>query len=193
MGRPREFNVDDALEAATHLFWRKGYDATSLGDLTRAMGITAPSFYFAFESKEELFRRVVERYRQATRKIVDEAFACAASRDVVTCLLDGFACLFTEPKHAPGCLVMNSALPVTGSWPLRKWFAEWRDTLRLQLRNRLAQLEETGTKPSAALDADALARLVISVIWGMAVEAQSGATRRELCAAGEALIAMWRK
>ena len=62
MGRPREFDIEKAIETATNLFWEKGYEGTSLSDLTKAIGITPPSFYFAFGSKEGLFRKVIERY-----------------------------------------------------------------------------------------------------------------------------------
>ncbi|ECE6962102.1 TetR/AcrR family transcriptional regulator, partial [Salmonella enterica subsp. enterica] len=56
MGRPREFDADEALQTALELFWRKGYEGTSITDLTDGMGITKPSLYGAFGNKEELFR-----------------------------------------------------------------------------------------------------------------------------------------
>ncbi len=88
---------------------------------------------------------------------------------------------------------MNSALPVSGGWAVRKGFAEWRDSFRLHLRDRLVQSTRGGRALLMPLDADALSRLVVSVIWGMAVEAQSGATRKEIRAAGAALVALWPK
>src|ERR1700733_4425852 len=63
-GRPREFNVDKALDKALKVFWRKGYEGTSLPDLTRAMGINRPSLYAAFGNKEALFRKAIDRYAQ---------------------------------------------------------------------------------------------------------------------------------
>ena len=60
MGRPREFDIEKAIEIATNLFWEKGYEGTSLSDLTKAIGITPPSFYFAFGSKDGLFEKVLE-------------------------------------------------------------------------------------------------------------------------------------
>lgn len=64
MPRPREFDVDDALECAMQMFWSKGYEATSLQDLTRAMGLSKSSFYCAFGSKHELFLSAIDRYRE---------------------------------------------------------------------------------------------------------------------------------
>jgi AcrR family transcriptional regulator len=61
-GRPRAFDPDAALERAMHVFWGKGYEGASLSDLTRAMGINRPSLYAAFGDKEQLFRKVLDRY-----------------------------------------------------------------------------------------------------------------------------------
>ena len=112
MGRPREFDVDQAIRIATDLFWRKGFEGTSVSDLTRAMGIATPSFYFAFENKEALFQRIVESYQKTQAKIVEDALSQKTTKAVVEKLLGGFADLLTDPDHAPGCLIMNSALPV---------------------------------------------------------------------------------
>ena len=63
-GRPREFDVSEALEQAMLLFWRQGYSGTSLSDLTRAMGIAKTSMYAAFGNKEALFRLALQRYSE---------------------------------------------------------------------------------------------------------------------------------
>ena len=70
MGRPREFDIETALDTAGELFWRKGYEGTSLSDLTGAIGITPPSFYFAFKSKEALFKQVVDRYQSRSSRFL---------------------------------------------------------------------------------------------------------------------------
>src|SRR3974390_2655677 len=75
-GRPREFNLDQALERALCLFWRKGYEGTSMADLVETLGITRASLYAAFGSKEGLFRRVMDRYEAkagAYRMAADQA------------------------------------------------------------------------------------------------------------------------
>lgn len=176
MGRKREFDIDLALQIATELFWRKGYDATSLSDLTATIGITAPSFYFAFHSKELLFKQVVERYQQEQGLIVTKALGQQSVAEIIEYLLYGFADMLTDPKRAPGCLVMNNALPVTEDHPFRKWFAEQRQALRHQLRVRFAEVKIE----SQTFDPDTLALFVVSIIWGFAIEAQSGANKQEI-------------
>ncbi len=179
MGRPREFELDDAIEKATGLFWRNGYEATSLSDLTKEIGISPPSFYFAFGNKEGLFRKVVERYFAEQSKLVEAAFRRPTPRAVATHFLNGYAGMLTDPHHAPGCLAMNSSLPCASGDPLREWLAELREQTRKRFRDRFAAARGGEGLP-AGVDADSLARLVLIIAWGMAVEAQSGASRKDL-------------
>jgi AcrR family transcriptional regulator len=179
MGRPREFEIDTAIEKATALFWRNGYEGTSLSDLTTAIGITPPSFYFAFGSKEGLFKNVIERYFAQISKIADAAFRKPTARAVAKHFLHGYADVLTDPLHAPGCLAMNSSLPCAGADPLRQWIAELREQMRKRLSDRFAE-RRRGERLPGGMDADSLARLVLVIAWGMAVEAQSGASRRDL-------------
>src|SRR4028118_8402 len=88
-GRPREFCVEQALAAALGVFWTKGYEGSSLSDLTQAMGITRPSLYAAFGNKEELFRKALDLYEREKLAYVSEALAAPTSREVVGRLLKG--------------------------------------------------------------------------------------------------------
>ena len=74
-GRPREFDLDQALDAAINVFWSQGYEGTTLDDLTKAMGISRPSLYAAFGDKEATFKRAVERYSQVDQRYVETALA----------------------------------------------------------------------------------------------------------------------
>ena len=74
-GRPRAFYMDKALDAALDLFWRKGYEGATIGDLTEAMGINPPSLYAAFGGKEALFLRALDRYEAMHDVSLQEALA----------------------------------------------------------------------------------------------------------------------
>src|SRR5450432_383634 len=88
-GRPRGFDPETALDQALHVFWRQGYEGTSLTDLTEAMGINRPSLYAAFGNKEALFRKVLERYATGPTSYMTKALAQPTAHKVVEHLLRG--------------------------------------------------------------------------------------------------------
>jgi AcrR family transcriptional regulator len=191
MGRPREFDLDKALATAEELFWRKGYDGTSLSDLTKAMGIVAPSFYFAFKSKEGLFQQVLERYRPERMGYFEDALREPTARAAAERLLYGIADALTEPSCPPGCLAINNSMPAAGTNdPVRLKLAEVRRESHLMLKSRFLRAIEDGDLCEEA-DPDTLARYVLTVGWGMAVEAQSGATRAQLRANVAVALKAW--
>jgi AcrR family transcriptional regulator len=181
MGRPREFDIEKALDTAAELFWRKGYEATSLSDLTGAIGITPPSFYFAFKSKEALFKQVVDRYQCGHLGFLAEAFDQPTPLAVAERVLYGLADSYTSKSHPPGCLVLNSSLPCSDNPEdsIRNDLAEIRKAGRIELRKRFERFKSSGALPADA-DPDALAQYILTVAWGMAVGAQSGASRDDL-------------
>ena len=190
MGRPREFDIDTAIKTATELFWRKGYEGTSLSDLTGAMGITAPSFYFAFGNKEKLFRRVIEQYYESQLALLDSALREPTVRGVAERFLYGYADLLTDSSHAPGCLALNSSLPCAEDDTVRAWLAKLRGELTVRLRKRFAKASGTTDLPKNA-EPDALARYIAVTAWGLAIEAQSGAKRKDLYSAIAVGLAAW--
>ena len=190
MGRPREFDIDEAIQMATELFWRKGYEGTSLSDLIGAMRITAPSFYFAFGNKEKLFRKVIEHYYAGQMDLLEAAIREPTVRGVAERFLYGYADVLTGPSHAPGCLALNSSLPCAGDDPVRAWLANLRGELTVKLRRRFAKARGTVELPINA-DPETLARYIAIIAWGLAVEAQSGAKRKDLYSAITASLAAW--
>src|SRR3954465_7832302 len=109
-GRPRAFDERKALDAALKVFWRQGYEGTSLPDLTKAMGINRPSLYAAFGNKESLFRKVVQRYVNGPASYVAVALQEPTARAVAQKLLKGAAENLTDPSHPRGCLAVQGAL-----------------------------------------------------------------------------------
>jgi AcrR family transcriptional regulator len=180
MARERIFDIDQATDVAMKLFWRNGYELTSLADLTQAMGITPPSFYFAFKSKEGLFERVLDRYWKTRLLYAEEALTQPTARGAVEMMLCRLADLYTDPDYPPGCLAMNCALPCADSTvPIRQKLSTLRAGRRARLLKRLEQAQAMGDLP-ADEDTDALSRFVLAMGWGLAVDAQSGATRDDL-------------
>src|SRR4051812_14994467 len=109
-GRPREFCVDAALTTALRLFWSKGYEGTSLTDLTEAMGITRPSLYAAFGNKEALFKKALDLYETQKLAYMGEALNQPTARGVARRLLEGALANQCGTSVPRGCLgVISSA------------------------------------------------------------------------------------
>src|SRR6201995_3264849 len=99
VGRPREFDTEEALSSALKVFWRKGYEGASLADLTEAMGITKPSLYAAFGNKEELFRKALDRYTDGPGGYFRIVLAKATAREVVEHILYESIEAVTNPQN----------------------------------------------------------------------------------------------
>jgi AcrR family transcriptional regulator len=190
-GRPRCFDADRALDRAMYVFWRQGYEGASLSELTRAMGINRPSLYAAFGGKEALFREALDRYAAGPAGYVRDALAAPTARAVVERMLRGAVALQTDPKTPPGCLVVNGALACGSKADrVRRRLASHRDAVEHDLRRRLERARATGDLPAIARPAD-LARYVMTVMRGMAVQAAGGATRAELERVVQTALRAW--
>jgi AcrR family transcriptional regulator len=190
-GRPRAFDPDQALENAMQVFWRKGYDGTSLSDLTAAMGINRPSLYAAFGNKEELFRKALDRYANGPASYATAALEEPKARAAVERLLRDAADLHTDPRHAPGCLLVHGALcggEETDS--VRRETVARRAASEDAIRRRLERARAEGDLPPGADPAD-LALYLATVIQGMAVQAAGGATRDRLERVIQAALQVW--
>ena len=111
-GRPRAFCVDETLDRAMTVFWRQGYEGASMAQLTKAMGINAPSLYACFGNKEGLFRAVVDRYEARHEAFMDGILAQPTAHAVAEAYLQGVAafCADTGGQNPPGCLMLKGAL-----------------------------------------------------------------------------------
>jgi AcrR family transcriptional regulator len=157
------------------------------------MGINRPSLYAAFGNKEELFRKVVERYIEGPASYVTEALSEPTARAVAERLLSGVIDLVTDPRNPRGCLIVQGALACGGSAePVRRELAARRTAGEVALRRRLERAREEGDLPADANPAD-LARYMVTIIWGMAVHAASGAGREELQGVMDLALLAWPK
>lgn len=190
-GRPRTFDVDQALDEALRLFWRRGYEGTTLADLTRAMGIERPSLYAAFGNKQSLFRRALQRYTDGPAAYVRAALEAPTARRVVEGLLRGAIDLLTDERQPRGCLLVQGALSCgKETEPIRKELAARRAAGEADLRRRFRRAIAEGDLPADA-DAGILARYVATILAGMSVQAAGGARRSELLKVAETALRAW--
>ncbi|MEV0452003.1 TetR/AcrR family transcriptional regulator [Streptomyces sp. NPDC050600] len=189
-GRPRSFDRPTALEQATMAFWEHGYETTSVSDLTRVMGISAPSLYAAFGDKKTLFEEVVEEYARSYGAFGGRAFAEEpTARGAIGRMLREAAVEYTDPAHPRGCLMISAA--INCSTP------EVEEDLRTRRNANISAFEarirrdvESGELP-ADTDAHALARFSGAVLQGMSQQARDGAGRPELEALAETAMLAW--
>jgi AcrR family transcriptional regulator len=191
LGRPRSFDTGKALDAAMEVFWRKGYEGASLSDLTRAMGINRPSLYAAFGDKEALFRRVLEHYEDGPAAYMRQALNQPRARAVVEGLMHGAAKLATSPNNPPGCLSVQGALASgNGAESVRSHLVRRRHAGEKAVRQRLQRAQLEGDLP-ADVSPDDLARYVVTMVQGIAVQAAGGATRKELGRVIQTALRAW--
>jgi len=191
MARPRAFDVDRALDRALEVFWARGYEGASMAELTDAMGINPPSLYAAFGNKRELFRRAVERYAAGPAAYTVQALEAPTARGVAEALLRGCARMVTDAGRPHGCLMVHGALAcgAEAAGP-RADLAARRAAGELRLRERLRRARAEGDLPADA-DPAALARYLMTVLYGMSVQAAGGATRRDLLQVADTVLAAW--
>ena len=191
VGRPRGFDVDEALDRALLVFWQKGFVATSMSDLTEAMGINRPSLYAAFGNKESLFRRALERYFQGPSSYLQEALLKKTTFDVARHMLVGIVDLISASSTPPTCLWVHSAMSCGDlADPLAEEFADQRKAGLAALRARFERGVREGDLP-AGTNAAALAHFLQTVNVGLSVQGATGASRHELMAIVNHTLGTW--
>ncbi|EGG48791.1 Transcriptional regulator, TetR family [Streptomyces griseoaurantiacus M045] len=191
IGRPRGFDADEALERAMRVFWEQGYEGAGLTDLTRAMGITRTSMYAAFGNKEELFHKALRRYSEGPASYVLRALAEPTARRVAETFLGGAVRATTQPDRPTGCLGVQASLAAGDlGRTVRDALADWRNEGTARLRERFTRARDEGDLPADA-DPATLARFLMTVGNGIAVQAASGASREELRLVADTALSTW--
>jgi AcrR family transcriptional regulator len=180
LGRPKEFDVDDALQTALRVFWKKGFEGASLTDLTEAMGITRPSLYATYGNKEQLFVKALDCFRRTCLGFIPAALAQPTARQVVEGILYGYADAQTSKGEPPGSLGTNGALVCSeASDPVKLALIRRREQDEADLAERLRRACEEGDLPPGTDPVD-LASYLMTIVHGMSVQAASGADRERL-------------
>ena len=191
-GRPRGFDRDDVLDRAMRLFWERGYEATSVSELTEAMGITPPTLYSFFGDKKQLFLEAVNRYQTGpgcfgAKALTEEPTAERSIRRLLTEAVDSFA----NPRGPKGCLVVLGATNCA---------ADSNDVFRALATRRRAAEGAVRSRIAAGLgasefaegtDVDALTGLVTATLYGLAIKARDGASRASLRKVIDQAMQMW--
>ncbi len=173
------------------LFWRHGYEATSLADLTSAMGVTPPSVYAAFGDKKQLFLEAVSRYLSGPVTAQDMIDKAATARDAAWSLLEGSAIAFTGTTTPPGCLLATGAISCSAAaQDVQFKLARMRGAIKDRLRDKIMRAVEGGEMPGGT-DPDALANFVMAVIQGLSTLARDGVAREKLLSVARAAMLAW--
>ena len=174
-GRPREFCVDDALAQALRVFWSKGYEGTSLNDLTEAMGITRPSLYAAFGNKDSLFRKALDLYER--EKLAYVAHGAGISRPRAAsprpcCAAPSTMSTSTDEPH--GCMgVITSVACGPEAQSVREEVVKRGEVAKIAITERFERAKAEGDLP-AHVDPEGLTRVLVAMLQGISVQAEPG-------------------
>lgn len=180
-GRPRSFDRTEVLDRAMEVFWQRGFEGSSMTDLTTAMGINSPSLYAAFGSKEALYLEAVRRFSETAAAGTFRALAEApALREGLAGMLYAAIDCSTQFGRPRGCMI---ALGATHCAPenerIRKELKEMRRTLQDTLRLKFEAAIADGLLPPDS-DAGSLATYFATLVHGISIQARDGVTREEL-------------
>jgi AcrR family transcriptional regulator len=192
-GRPRSFDREQALRAALHVFRERGYEGATLADLQAAMGgITAPSFYAAFGSKEALFDEALQLYRDTVGCVPASAMLeSPTARDGIAAMLRAAVMISTAPDEPRGCLLVVGALNCSqANQNVEEHLRELRLEARQVIAKRIRRGVEDGDVPKT-VDVASLAMFYATVLHGLSIQARDGASRTALFAAIDTAMEAW--
>ncbi|MFG1794743.1 TetR/AcrR family transcriptional regulator [Nocardia sp. NPDC049149] len=191
-GRPRAFDRTTALRSAMEVFWEHGYEGSSMGDLTSAMGINSPSLYAAFGCKEALFREAVDLYAQTDGGYTERALREEpTARAAIEAMLRDNAIAYTVEDKPHGCMVvLAGSTYTTRSESIRDFLVEKRRETTEDIRKRLDHGVADGDLP-AGVNTSALARFYTTVLYGLSIQARDGAAHSELTESIDCAMEAW--
>ena len=175
------------------LFWKHGYESTSLNDLTTTLGVKPSSIYTVFGDKKRLFLEAVARYTSGpvtSESIIAQA---ATARDAAQGLLEASVQGFTGEETPKGCLLATSAISCSAAASdVQQVLAAIRIGIETQLKEKVMADQQAGRMPADS-DADALAAHILAVIQGLSTLARDGASREKLFRVADMALRAWPK
>ncbi|MDD2658047.1 MAG: TetR/AcrR family transcriptional regulator [Candidatus Pacebacteria bacterium] len=191
-GRPRLLDREHALEVALQLFWRYGYEGTSIAELTAAMGITPPSLYAAFGSKDALYRAALDRYEAsyggyAARALTEEPRV----RDAVARMFREAVAVYAAGREPLGCMLAAGAVMCAPEHKdVTADLARRRSAVIAMIKDRFDRaVADEELAPST--DTAALAAFCAAVIQGLSIQARDGTDRGLLEAVAATALSAW--
>lgn len=190
-GRPRNFDKDEAFKIALDLFRSKGFDNTSIGDLTEALHVNKPSLYAAFGNKEEFFSEILKAYISGPASYFFEVFNEMTTKALVRSLLTKSIEILFYSETPNGCLIVMS----TASKELQK--VGIQQSLVASLKEHQHKLIERFERAKAAgelkkeVDPVRLALYVVTIHKGLSLQAINGSSKEEMLALTEQVIELW--
>jgi len=175
-----------------NLFWLRGYEGTSLDDLTAAMGINRPSLYAAFGNKEQLFREAIARYDRLEGGPVQDALDRGpTAKDGIAAALRHNARAYTRPTSPRGCMVvLSSLLGASDNATVRAFLADSRRAGEAAIADRVHRGIVEGDVPAGA-DPARIAAFYTTVTQGLSIQARDGASVVVLDAIVDAAMGAW--
>ncbi|HUN61912.1 MAG TPA: TetR/AcrR family transcriptional regulator [Candidatus Sulfotelmatobacter sp.] len=179
-GRPISFDKEAALEAAMLLFWKRGYEGTSMADLTQVMGLNPSSIYAAFGDKHALFSLAVKRYMDSRAQYAIKALKEPTLEKVIRALFNNTVAFLTTAGHPPTCMTLAGAMGCSvDATPARDLLTAIRKQNQVAIRKRLLQARNSG-ELSEDVNVDDYTRYLSSILAGLSVQAANGSTKAEL-------------
>ena len=179
-GRPRKFDHDVVLDMVMKAFWQHGYEGTSINLIESKTGLAAPSLYAAFGNKRQLFTKSVERYREKSRPIHEQALAQPKSLLVAKCFLEGLVKFFKSGANPEGCLVIMGAVVTNpSSDPVRQYLNNIRTGIVTSFTERFERSIKEGDLPPNA-NSLALANYLVTLYCGLALQSKTNCTEADL-------------
>lgn len=192
MARPKEFDPERALAKAMHIFWRLGYENTSMEALMKEMGIAKQSLYDTFGDKRALYLKALTHYRDQTNSLGQKVL------NEIPCVRDGFRKLLfgiaaeTREQHERGCLLLSANLQRDPKDSvIRDFLRDNQARVETIFREALVRAQKQGELPPQQ-DPAALARFFIVTIQGMRSMARLRSDRKALEQVARVALAVFR-